>query len=46
MEKRIRGGICHPNYLYVQVPKKYINEFDEIKELFHLKYWNVINLHA
>ena len=43
VEKGIREGICHAIHRYAKANKRYMNNFDENKELSYYKYWNVIN---
>ena len=45
VEKGIRGGICHAIHQYTKANKKYMKDYDNIKESSHLKYLDVNNLY-
>ena len=46
VEKGIRGRICHAIYRYIKADNKYMKEFDKIKNVLYLKYWDVSNLYG
>ena len=46
LEKWIRGGICHSVYRYAKADNKYMNDYDQNKELSYLQYWDVDNLYG
>ena len=46
IEKGTRGGICHSVNRYPKANNKYMKDYDKIKELPYLKYWDVNNLYA
>ena len=41
VEKRIRGGICHPIHQYAKANNKYIKNYDKNKETPFLMYWGL-----
>ena len=43
VEKGNRGGICHYIYQYAKSNNKYMKYYDENKESYYLKYWDVNN---
>ena len=47
VEKVIRGGICNAViHWYAEVNDKYMNDYDENKELSYNNYWYVDNLYG
>ena len=44
VEKSIRGRICSAIHRYAKANNKYMNDHNEHKESFYLKYWDVNNL--
>ena len=45
VEKRIRGGICHPIHRYAKVNNKYMKNYDKKKESSYIQYLNANNLY-
>ena len=46
LEKWIRGGKCHSVYRYAKADNKYMNDYDQNKELSYLQYWDVDSLYG
>ena len=46
MEKGIRGGICYFIYRCEKDDKKYVKNYDKMKESSYLQYWNVNYLYG
>ena len=46
VEKGIRRGICQTIYQYTKSNKKYMRDYDKIKQSSYLKYWDVNNLYV
>ena len=46
VEKDIRGGIYHSIYRYAKASNKYMNNYDENKELSYFQYWDIKNLYG
>ena len=46
VEKGIRGEIWHSIYQYEKANNKFIKYYDKNKELLHIRYWDVHNLHG
>ena len=46
MEKGIRGGICYFIYRCEKDDKKYVKNYDKMKESSYLQYWNVNDLYS
>ena len=45
-EKGIRGGICHPMHRYAEANNKYMENYDENKELSYIQYLYANNLYG
>ena len=45
VEKGITEGICHSIYQHAKANNKYMKDYDLNKELPHIQYWDVNNLH-
>ena len=46
VEKDVRGGICHAIHQYMRANKKYMKDYNENKESWYLKHWDVNNLYG
>ena len=46
MEKGIREGICYFIYRCEKDDKKYVKNYDKMKESSYLQYWNVNDLYS
>ena len=44
-KKGIRRGICHALDQYAKANNKYIENYNKIKELSYLTYWEVVEMH-
>ena len=45
IEKGIRGGICHATHHYEKANNKYTKDYDENKESWYIKCWDVNNIY-
>ena len=46
VEKGIRGKICHSLYRYAKANNKYMEDYDQNKELSYIQYQDVNNLYG
>ena len=46
VEKGIRGGTCNAIHQYAKANSKYMNGYDENKELSYINYWDVNNMYG
>ena len=46
VEKRIRGGICHPIHRYAAANDKYIKEYNKDNKWSYIMYLDAINLYG